>query len=125
MLGAVGNHTNARAALAFLLAYTPFGGVGVKYLLDAEQALVPGSAAELAALRVEALARINQGRFAEAEHKAKAATAMRAGRNRKSGVRMMGNSGQRSAAMGDAGARLPGAVRSGTSSSSRMGDGEL
>lgn len=76
MLGAVGNHTNARAALAFLLAYTPFGGVGVKYLLDAEQALVPGSAAELAALRVEALARINQGRFAEAEHKAKTATAI-------------------------------------------------
>lgn len=76
ILGTVGNHTNSHAALAFLLSYTPLGGLAVQHLLHRGQALVPGSIAELAALRVEALVRINQGRLAEAARKAEVATAI-------------------------------------------------
>lgn len=73
ILDTADNHTNSRAAMAFLLSYTPLGSLGVKHLLHKGHALVPGSVAELAALRVDALVRITEGRWTEAVRKAEIA----------------------------------------------------
>jgi tetratricopeptide (TPR) repeat protein len=57
--------TNFRAALAFLLSYTPLRAVSGRYL-ERAAASAPGTQAEIDALRVEAIVWINQGSWARA-----------------------------------------------------------
>jgi tRNA A-37 threonylcarbamoyl transferase component Bud32/tetratricopeptide (TPR) repeat protein len=58
--------TGFRAALSFLLAYTPLRGVSLRSLERALSTVAPGSVTELGYLRARALALANDGRWEEA-----------------------------------------------------------
>lgn len=61
-----GQDTAHRAALAFLLSYTPLLGLAQRYLDEAARAAPPGSRAEIDCLRIQSMIRLHQGRRSEA-----------------------------------------------------------
>jgi hypothetical protein len=68
-------HTNFRAALAFLLSFTPLRGLSRRYLDEAAATVLPGTHAEVVYLRAKAAVRINQGCWSEAVESAEQAVA--------------------------------------------------
>jgi tetratricopeptide (TPR) repeat protein len=81
---AIGEHerTNFRAAMAFLLSYTPLRGLCLYYLDRAAPTFAPRSQADIDALRLQAAIHNNWGSWAEAaESAARAVACARASRD--------------------------------------------
>lgn len=67
--------TNFRAALAFLLSFTPLRAVGQRYLEQTLPTLRSGSHAEIGYLRIQSILWLNEGRWKDAAGCAEAAVA--------------------------------------------------